>query len=97
MTEEDLRKSVAYFEAALGADPDCALAYAGLADTYSLLACLGILPAKEAHARASEFTAAALRIDEQTGGSIYGARRALRSCMSGIGQAPKRPVGKRSS
>jgi DNA-binding winged helix-turn-helix (wHTH) protein/Flp pilus assembly protein TadD len=63
MTEDDLRKSVAYFEAALGADPDCALAYAGLADTYSLLACLGILPAKEAHDRANEFTAAALRID----------------------------------
>ena len=65
MTEDDLRKSVAYFEAALGADPDCALAYAGLADTYSLLACLGILPAKEANARASEFTAAALRIDSK--------------------------------
>jgi DNA-binding winged helix-turn-helix (wHTH) protein/Flp pilus assembly protein TadD len=65
MTEEDLRKSVAYFEAALGADPDCALAYAGLADTYSLLACLGILPAKEAHGRASEFIAAALRIDHK--------------------------------
>jgi DNA-binding winged helix-turn-helix (wHTH) protein/Flp pilus assembly protein TadD len=65
MTEEDLRKSVAYFEAALGAEPDCALAYAGLADTYGLLAHLGILPAKEAHERASEFTSAALRIDDK--------------------------------
>lgn len=65
MTEEDLRKSVAYFEAALGAEPDCALAYAGLADTYSLLAHLGILSAKAAHERASEFTAAALRIDDK--------------------------------
>jgi DNA-binding winged helix-turn-helix (wHTH) protein/Flp pilus assembly protein TadD len=65
MTEDDLRKSVAYFEAALGADPDCALAYAGLADTYSLLACLGILQPKEAHDRASEFSAAALRIDSK--------------------------------
>ncbi len=63
MTEEDLSKSVAYFEAALATDPDCALALAGLADTYSLLALLGILPAKEAHGRAREFIGAALRID----------------------------------
>jgi len=65
MTEEDLSKSVAYFEAALGADPDCALAHAGLADTYNLLAFLGILSAKEAHARAREFTRSALRIDSK--------------------------------
>lgn len=65
MTEEDLRRSVAYFEAALAAEPECALAYAGLADTYSLLAYLGILSAKEAHQRGIEFTAAALRIDNQ--------------------------------
>jgi DNA-binding winged helix-turn-helix (wHTH) protein/Tfp pilus assembly protein PilF len=65
MTEEDLRKSTAYFEAALRTDPNCALAYAGLADTYSLLAYLGVLPAKDAHQRASEFAVAALRIDDQ--------------------------------
>jgi DNA-binding winged helix-turn-helix (wHTH) protein len=65
MTEEDLRRSVAYFEAALAAEAECALAYAGLADTYSLLAHLGILPAKEAHERGIECTAAALRIDPQ--------------------------------
>jgi DNA-binding winged helix-turn-helix (wHTH) protein/Flp pilus assembly protein TadD len=65
MTEEDLRRSVAYFEAALTAEPECALAYAGLADTYSLLAYLGILPSKEAHERGTECTTAALRIDHQ--------------------------------
>src|SRR5580693_102579 len=32
MTEEDLRRSVAYFEAALATEPGCALAYTGLAD-----------------------------------------------------------------
>jgi DNA-binding winged helix-turn-helix (wHTH) protein len=63
MTEDDLRKSVAYFEAALVADPDCALAYAGLADTHGLFAHLGIVAAQEAHGRAGEFTAAALRLD----------------------------------
>src|SRR5580692_11372168 len=65
MTEEDLRRSVAYFEAALATEPGCALAYTGLVDTYSQLAYLGVLPAKEAQRRASEFTAAALRIDNQ--------------------------------
>jgi DNA-binding winged helix-turn-helix (wHTH) protein/Flp pilus assembly protein TadD len=65
MTDEDLRRSVAYFEAALGAEPGCALAYAGLADTYNLLALLGSLPAKEAHGRSSEFAAAALGINDQ--------------------------------
>jgi len=65
MTEEDLGKSVAYFEAALAADRGCAPAYAGLADTYSMLAFFGVLSAKDAHARAMEFGAAALRIDPQ--------------------------------
>ena len=64
MTEEDLRKSVAYFEAALSADADYAPAYAGLADTHALFAFLGIAPAKEALRRAHEFAEAALRIDD---------------------------------
>lgn len=63
-TVEDLRKSVAYFEAALAVDPDCALAYTGLADTYSLFACLGVIRAKDAHAKAREFAMAAIGIDE---------------------------------
>jgi DNA-binding winged helix-turn-helix (wHTH) protein len=65
MTEEDLSRSVAYFEAALGADPNCALAYCGLADTHGLRAFLGILPASEAHSRAKGLVDAALRIDSR--------------------------------
>ena len=64
MSEDDLRRSVAYFEAALAAEPDSALAYAGLADAYQAFAFLGALPAAEAHARAREFALAALRIDD---------------------------------
>jgi DNA-binding winged helix-turn-helix (wHTH) protein/Flp pilus assembly protein TadD len=64
MTEEDLRKSVAYFEAALSADADYAPAYAGLADTHALFAFLGIAPARDALRRANEFAQAALRIDD---------------------------------
>jgi DNA-binding winged helix-turn-helix (wHTH) protein len=63
LTEEDLSRSVAYFEAALGADPDCALAHCGLADTYGLRAFLSILPASEAYSRAKGHIDAALRID----------------------------------
>jgi DNA-binding winged helix-turn-helix (wHTH) protein/Flp pilus assembly protein TadD len=65
MTEEDLRKSVVYFQAALATDPDYAPAYAGLADTYSLFAFLGLFPAAEAHHRSREFAEAALRIDRR--------------------------------
>jgi len=63
LTEEDLRKSVAYFESALAADPQFAPAHAGLAETYSLFAFLGIMPGAEAHRRARKFAEAALRID----------------------------------
>ncbi len=63
MTEEDVRKSVAYFEAALRQSPRYAPAYAGLADTYNLFANFGIVPSKEAHALAKEFTAKAMEID----------------------------------
>ena len=44
LTEDDLHKSVAYFEAALSQDRGCALAYAGLADAYSMFALLNMLP-----------------------------------------------------
>jgi TolB-like protein/tetratricopeptide (TPR) repeat protein len=64
MTEEDLHKSVAYFEAALAEDPSCAPAYAGLADTYCLFAVMNIIPSQEAHAHAKPYATAALRIDQ---------------------------------
>jgi TolB-like protein/Flp pilus assembly protein TadD len=63
MTEEALRMSVAYFEAALAEDPNYALAYTGLADTYGLFAFLDIMSAGEALPRAKEMALAALRID----------------------------------
>jgi len=67
LTEDDLHKSVAYFEAALSQDRRCALAYAGLADTYSMFALLNMLSAREAYPRAQEMALAALRIDPDLG------------------------------
>jgi DNA-binding winged helix-turn-helix (wHTH) protein/Tfp pilus assembly protein PilF len=64
LTEDDLRKSVAYFESALARDPGYALAYTGLADTYTQFAFYGILPAQESFKRAKKFAETALRIDD---------------------------------
>jgi TolB-like protein/tetratricopeptide (TPR) repeat protein len=78
MTEEDLHRSVAYFEAALAQDPQYALAYAGLADTYGLFAFMGLLPALEAQRRAKELALAALRMDSELAeahASLAGARK----------------------
>jgi len=64
MTEQDIRKSVAYFESALSRDSVCAPAYAGLADTWILLAFYGARPPEEYVSRAREFAEAALRSDD---------------------------------
>jgi DNA-binding winged helix-turn-helix (wHTH) protein/Flp pilus assembly protein TadD len=65
LTAEDLHKSVAHFESALARDPDYALAYTGLADTYIQFAFQGMLPAQESFAHAKKFAHAALRIDDR--------------------------------
>lgn len=63
MSEEDLRKSIAHFNAALAQDSRYALAYTGLADTYTALAFMSLLPPAAARARIEEFVDAALSID----------------------------------
>jgi len=57
-TEEDLKKSVEYFERAIRKDPAYAQAWAGLSDTYQFLSLWGSWPAKAAMPKA---TAAALK------------------------------------
>jgi TolB-like protein len=64
MSEGDLHKSIAHFEAALAEDPNYALAHTGLADTYCLFAFMGVITAREAYARALQSTMAGLRIDQ---------------------------------
>jgi DNA-binding winged helix-turn-helix (wHTH) protein len=51
-TEEGLRKGIAQFDEAIGHDPEYALAYAGLADSYNLLCAYGALPPQEGFPRA---------------------------------------------
>jgi len=78
LTAEDLHKSVAHFESALARDPDYALAYTGLADTYIQFAFQGMLPARESFAHAKKFAEAAFRIDDrlaESHTSIAGVKR----------------------
>ncbi|HEV3470665.1 MAG TPA: protein kinase, partial [Pyrinomonadaceae bacterium] len=62
-TEEGFRKAVSYFNAAIERDPSYALAYAGLADTYSLMSDYSIVPPREAMPKARAAAQRALALD----------------------------------
>jgi len=62
-TEESLRKSVRYFEAAIDSDPETALAHAGLAEAYSSLNGFYVDPL-EAMPKAKRAAETALRLDD---------------------------------
>jgi len=67
LTEEDLLKGVAHFKAALSADPNCAFAYAGLADAWCLSALMNVAPPAEAYPQAREMALRALRAKQDLG------------------------------
>jgi DNA-binding winged helix-turn-helix (wHTH) protein len=67
LTEEDLHKGVAHFNAALAHDPGCAFAFAGLADAYCLSALLNMAPPAEIYARAKEMALNALNARQDLG------------------------------
>ena len=67
LTEEDLHKGVAYFNAALTQDANCAFAYTGLADAYCLSALLNMAPAAEIYPRAREMALQALNARQDLG------------------------------
>jgi len=58
-----LMASIRYYEAALQRDPRYALAYAGLATSYSVISIYGPLPAEEANTRAKDSAYRALQLD----------------------------------
>jgi tetratricopeptide (TPR) repeat protein len=62
-TEEDLQKSVEYYNQALTKDPNYALAYAGLSASYGVLG-NSYLPPSETFPKAKAYAAKALDIDE---------------------------------
>jgi serine/threonine-protein kinase len=63
-TEEGLEKGLSFFEQAIAKDPEYALAYAGLADSYNLLGFYGVEPPRQVYPRAEAAAGEALRMDE---------------------------------
>jgi adenylate cyclase len=63
-TEEKVRKALTYFERAVSLDPAFALAYCGIADSYSVLSDYGWMSAEKADPLAKEYSLKALRIDD---------------------------------
>ncbi len=63
-TGEDLKKALVYFERAIEKDPNYALAYTGLADTYLILPSFIAFPPTEAYSKGKEAALKALEIDD---------------------------------
>jgi tetratricopeptide (TPR) repeat protein len=62
-TEDSHARALEYFEQAIREDPDCALAYAGLADVYHTLGLFGVAPAGVARGRSTSAAVRALELD----------------------------------
>jgi DNA-binding winged helix-turn-helix (wHTH) protein/tetratricopeptide (TPR) repeat protein/TolB-like protein len=62
-TVEGLRKSTDYFRQSIAADPNYAPAYAGLADSYALLASFSVEPGSSANADARSAALSAIQLD----------------------------------
>ena len=63
-TGEGLKKAIDYFQQAIERDPNYALAYAGLADSYNVLMSLGLIPPQDAYAKVEAAATEALKIDD---------------------------------
>jgi tetratricopeptide (TPR) repeat protein len=61
--ETDLRRSIEMYERALSLDPNFALAFAGLADTYTVMATNKVAPALEMAAKARDAAHKAIALD----------------------------------
>ncbi len=62
-TREDAQKGIDYYNQAIEVDPNYAMAYTGLANSYGIMA-LSYLPPREAFSKAKIYAAKALEIDE---------------------------------
>jgi serine/threonine protein kinase/tetratricopeptide (TPR) repeat protein len=78
-TPEGLKKSIDLFQQAIAADPNYALAYAGLGDTYNVIPSYGVgITSRQAGALAEEATRKALDLDD----SLPEAHLARASCLT---------------
>jgi len=63
ITATDLRKAIEFYQKAIDADPNYALALAAMADVYRTLAVAAFAPSKEVCPQAKQFAQRALKID----------------------------------
>jgi eukaryotic-like serine/threonine-protein kinase len=78
-TEEDIRKAIGYFQQAINKDPNYALAYAGLADSYLVLSLYSSASWQDTYRQAKAAATKALEIDD----SLAEAHAALASTRAG--------------
>ena len=64
-TPADFRKAIPFFQQAIAKDPNYAMAYAGLADTYALLSAYTNEPPRELMPKAKEAALKALALDDK--------------------------------
>src|SRR5882724_1085788 len=64
LSEEGLRKGIEYFERAIRRDPNYALAYTGMADSYGLLGFFGLASAAAVMPKAKEAARRAVELDD---------------------------------
>jgi len=62
--KENMEKAIEYFKLAIKQDPNYALAYTGIADSYSMLADNGHIPSHDGYPKGREAALKALEIDE---------------------------------
>jgi len=62
-TQETARKAIEYFQQAIELDPNYALAYVGIADSYIIIGVYSALPPNDAFPKAKEMALKALEID----------------------------------
>jgi TolB-like protein/Flp pilus assembly protein TadD len=64
-TEEGMRRSIGFYEEAIRHNPQYGMAYAGMADSYVMLACRGMVPAKNTFRKAKAAARNALHLDPE--------------------------------
>ncbi len=66
-TEEGMRRSIDHYQQAIRQQPGYAAAHAGMADAYTVLACRGMVPAREPLGQAKRAAEKALELDADLG------------------------------
>ena len=62
-TEDSLQRAIGYFQQAIAEDPNYALAYAGLADSYALMASFSVQPGQQANPSGKAAALKAIQLD----------------------------------